>query len=97
MNLIYYSGVWQETDEAYEKEFIIIGAKKEDIDVSVEQGSMPMLRVSFEGNQYNDAINEGTRLPSGTSEKDVSSTYNSGVLTVTVKKAEKNVKRIAIE
>ena len=79
------NGVWQNNEDSWIKEFIIIGAKKEDINIYIEGG---YLIVSFDGNSYSSIVFHKTSIPDSVKKEDVSSTYEAGVLKVAVKKPD---------
>lgn len=78
-----YGQTWQVNDDKIERDFIIVGADKEDIKISV---SGSLLYILFDGNDYTGRVEHKWRLPDGVSAKDVSSKYEAGVLTVSIQK-----------
>lgn len=72
----------------------IVGAKKDCIEVKVIDNT---LRVHFKGNEYTYEFTKEWRLPQGTTSKDVTAKYESGILNIKVMKPKGYEDTIKVE
>ncbi len=95
----------REIDGLYELKARLVGVKREDVDLTVEDGALIVAvqapEEDTEGYAFREwSVASGTRrlnLPQDADPESVSASFNDGVLTVTIGKlAEKQPKKIAI-
>lgn len=93
-----------ETDEQFEISAELPGMKKEDIDVSLDNGRLSIsgerkFENKEEGKTYHrietsyGAFNRSFQLPDNIDEESISATYEDGLLNITIDKAEDKVKK----
>lgn len=85
---------WETKENSWEREWIVIGADKDDIEIAIENKT---LIVKFDGNDYTSAFNHVVNIPDGITTNDISSVYEAGVLTVIVQKPKDFRQRIPIQ
>ena len=79
-------------DDRYEINVVVPGLSKGDLNVSLDEQTLTISYESSTGEGTNavsySSFTKSWALPDGTTEKDISAGYDSGVLTVNVKKTE---------
>lgn len=94
MWLNYYNPMyWEEKDGVVTITARIPGTKPEDIDVSI-QGSV--LSIDVPENEHTAAIKREMKFAHGLEEKQVTTKYEHGILTVTINQPEGYRKRLSI-
>ena len=86
--------VWQNEDNKLTASFVIPGAEKKDIKISVENG---LLKLFYAGNDHIYQIDRVFRLPTGITFKDITSKYDAGVLTIVITKPKDFSQEIKVE
>ncbi len=94
---------WYENDEAYVARFELPGLKSKDIDLELKDGTLSLkaerkTRNKKEKSEATVSYSQSISLPDGVNEADASASYEDGILSVTIPKAEKaKPRRIAIK